>query len=95
LILPDNNIWISLVSSAHYFHRATPAWIAPVPQEERLVFFRVTQLSVLRLLTTRDVMGEDVMTQREALRAYEDLLIDPRIDLIGEPEGVLAIFSRI
>jgi hypothetical protein len=40
-------------------------------------------------------MGEDVMTQREALRAYEDLLIDPRIDLIGEPEGVSAIFSRI
>ena len=69
--------------------------MASVPQEERLVFCRVSQLAVLRLLTTREVMGEDVMTQREALRAYDDLLIDPRIDFIGEPEGVSTILSRI
>ena len=68
--------------------------MATVSPQERLVFCRFTQLSVLRLLTTPAIMTTEIMTMRQAWQAVDDLLLDPRIDLVDEPFGIESIFRR-
>jgi len=51
----------------------------------RLCFCRVTQLSLLRLLTTQAVMGPEVMSQIEAWRVYGRWLEDSRVVFLDEP----------
>jgi len=40
-------------------------------------------------------MSSFPLTQSEAWQAYEDLLVDPRIDFIGEPPSAQSVFYRI
>jgi predicted nucleic acid-binding protein len=57
--------------------------------EDRLCFCRFTQLSLLRLLTTSAVMGADeVMTQLEAWKAYDEWKQDGRVLFLEEPPNI-------
>lgn len=94
MILPDANVWLSLSSSGHTSHVASLAWLADVPAEEGLAFCRVTQLTLLRLLTTRAIMRDDTLTQRHAWDQYEKILQDPRIVLAAEPAGISSTFRE-
>ncbi len=69
-------------------HMLAAKWFADLPEDVRLCFCRVTQLSFLRLLTTEAVVQVDVMSQAEAWQAYDIWLDDPRIVFINEPEGL-------
>ena len=40
-------------------------------------------------------MKWDVMTQRQAWRAYEDLRLDPRVDMLAEPSNLELILHRL
>jgi uncharacterized protein len=42
-------------------------------------------MGLLRLLTTEAVMGNDVLSSREAWRAYKSILADERITFVPEP----------
>ena len=52
-----------------------------------LYFCRFTQLGLLRLLTTPQVMGSEVMSQRTAWQAYRKWYEDSRIEFHREPES--------
>jgi len=54
----------------------------------RFSFCRFTQLGVLRLLSAEAVMGNDVLSQREAWRVYDGWLSDDRVSLVDEPHGL-------
>jgi predicted nucleic acid-binding protein len=60
-----------------------------------LVFCRLTQLGLLRLLTTAAVMGDEVMTQAQAWRAYDRWDHDPRVELVDEPAELEAQFRAL
>ena len=81
--LPDVNIWLALCSDRHEFHGAAVDWLAAV--REPVYFCRVTQMSLLRLLTIPTVMGEDLLTPEEAIGAYRELLTDERVQYAREP----------
>ena len=85
---PDVNVWLAL-SVAQHPHNA-PSWnwlnmLSPVPT---LLFCRVTQLGLLRLLTNESVMGEKVCTLANAWRIYDQWRYDPRVDFHPEPQDL-------
>ena len=69
-LFPDVNVWIALTYGGHVHHKVARTWFEEVNMEARVCFCRFTQISLLRLLTTRAVMGTDeVMTQTQAWQA--------------------------
>jgi len=86
-LFPDVNVWIALTSERHLHHVVAASWFANLSEESRLCFCRITQLSLLRLLTTQAVMGLEVMTQPEAWRIYDQWMDDSRIAFLDEPAG--------
>jgi predicted nucleic acid-binding protein len=82
--LPDVNVWIALATERHTHRRVARHWFNNL-QGEKLVFCRLTQLGVLRLLTNEHVMQEEVMKPDEAWEAYRLLRLDRRIGYSAEP----------
>lgn len=66
----------------------TIEWGESVDPSSIFYFCRVSQLSLLRLLTNESVMGADVATQQEAWRIYDLFLANGRTSLIDEPRGI-------
>jgi len=91
-LFPDVNVWIALTYQGHVHHSAAARWFASLSDSARLCFCRITQLSLLRLLTTQAVMGPEVMSQTQAWEVYDRWLADGRIVLLDEPVGLEAAF---
>jgi toxin-antitoxin system PIN domain toxin len=70
-ILPDINVWLALSAADHAHFKPAWVWYQALENEEILCFCRQTQLGLLRLLTTRSVMGENTQTQQDAWQIYE------------------------
>jgi toxin-antitoxin system PIN domain toxin len=81
--LPDVNVWLALAYSRHIHHVHARGWLDEVITDS-VVFCRITELGLLRLLTNRSVMGEDVRSHREAWQVYDDLRADQRIHFNSE-----------
>ena len=91
-LFPDVNVWIALTSERHLHHVVAARWFGSFGEDSRLCFCRITQLGLLRLLTTQAVMGREVMTQPEAWQIYDRWLEDPRVAFIDEPAGLEQAF---
>ena len=87
LVFPDVNVWLALASSRHIHHAAAKRWFESLEDEEP-IFCRLTQIGLLRLLTTRAVMGVDVMTQRQAWSVYDTFLSDGGARFVYETRTV-------
>jgi hypothetical protein len=81
--LPDLNVWLALSWANHMHSDAAWAWF-PRQRDSRFLFFRFTQIGLLRLLTTSAVMGEDVRTIGEAWKVYDRWLEDSRVGIRQE-----------
>jgi uncharacterized protein len=84
IFLPDVNVWLALASQRHVHAPICGSWLNTIPSGE-VVFCRVTQMGLLRLLTHESVMGKDVLSSRDAWRAYRTILADERIQFAPEP----------
>jgi|ERR1700685_752451 len=82
--LPDVNVWLALASRRHVHASICSTWAKSI-QADEIVFCRVTQMGLLRLLTHESVMGGDVLSSREAWRVYRTMLADERIQFAPEP----------
>ncbi|PYX79462.1 MAG: VapC toxin family PIN domain ribonuclease [Acidobacteria bacterium] len=56
--------------------------------EEQFFFCRFTQVTVLRLLTTDQVMGKDARTMSEAWSLWDRIWADTRIVFLPEPDDI-------
>jgi toxin-antitoxin system PIN domain toxin len=83
----DANVWLALLWSRHVHSERAGAWFER-SSEEKFFFCRITQITVLRLLTTSTVMGSDVKTMSEAWALWDKVCADDRIALLGEPEAI-------
>lgn len=81
----DVNVWLALTSSRHAHHAAAVQWWDSIG-DAQVYFCRFTQVGLLRLLTTPQVMGEDVASQSEAWAAYRRWFTDSRVGLHLEPD---------
>jgi uncharacterized protein len=89
------NVWVALTYEGHIHHAAAVKWFATLDQDATLVFCRFTQLGLLRLLTAEAVMGDEVMTQPEAWRAYDQWQQDDRVEFMSEPSNLELRFRTL
>jgi toxin-antitoxin system PIN domain toxin len=82
-MLLDVGVWLAAVWSGHVHHRRVAAWFAR--QNDELVLCRVTQMSLLRLLSNPAVMDQDALTRASAWEVINRLRADERMRWAGEP----------
>ena len=86
LSFPDVNVWLALLLADHV-HRDTAKDWWNSNNFELIGFTRITQIGVLRLLTTAAVMNGKPLTAASAWAAYDRLFADNRVAFIGEPHN--------
>jgi toxin-antitoxin system PIN domain toxin len=91
LIFPDVNVWLALASSRHVHRAVATQWFESLGDGEP-IFCRLTQMGLLRLLTTEAVMDVDVMTQRQAWSVYDSFVRDSGARFVYEPRTLDATF---
>lgn len=91
-LFPDVTVWVALTLESHIHNPSAARWLAGLGPESSICFCRITQLSLLRLLTTHAVMGEEVISQAGAWHVYDRWLEDTRIIFLDEPAGLDTAF---
>ena len=90
LVFPDVNVWLALASEEHTQRGAALDWWRP--NDGPIAFCRITQMGLLRLLTTATVMNDRPLSMREAWRVYDGFLGDERVEFLTEPLSVERAF---
>lgn len=85
--LLDVNVWLALVVAEHTHASRARDWAESAKNDE-FALCRVTQMGLLRLLTNRHVMGEDVLPEDGAWRAFDRLISEPNIFFAAEPPAL-------
>jgi toxin-antitoxin system PIN domain toxin len=83
----DANVWLALIWSRHVHSERAQLWFEQAG-EEQFFFCRFTQVTVLRLLTTDQVMGKDARTMSEAWSLWDRIWADTRIVFLPEPDDI-------
>ncbi|HZP24371.1 MAG TPA: TA system VapC family ribonuclease toxin [Terriglobales bacterium] len=83
----DANVWLALIWSRHAHSEAARAWFDSA-EGEQFLFCRLTQLTVLRLLTTNQIMGNDTLSLSGAWALWDQVRSDDRIAFLDEPAGL-------
>jgi len=83
----DANVWLALIWSRHVHSERARSWFEQA-SEEQFFFCRFTQITVLRLLTTDQVMGKDTKTMSEAWSFWDRVWADTRIAFLPEPDDI-------
>jgi toxin-antitoxin system PIN domain toxin len=85
--LVDVNVWLALLQADHDHHQKARRWFGRLQSGESQMC-RLTQLSLLRLLTNRAVMKSDVLSNSSAWDVVAGLLSDERVGFAPEPAGI-------
>jgi toxin-antitoxin system PIN domain toxin len=83
----DANVWLALLWSRHVHSERARLWFEQA-SEQQFSFCRFTQFTVLRLLTTQQIMGKDTKTMSEAWTLWDRIWADSRIVFLPEPDGL-------
>ena len=83
----DANVWLALIWSQHVHSEKARSWFEQAA-EEQFFFCRFTQITVLRLLTTDQVMGKETKTMSEAWSLWDRVWADTRIAFLPEPDDL-------
>ena len=83
----DANVWLALFWGRHVHSEKAKLWFEQA-SEEQFFFCRFTQLTVLRLVTTEQIMGKDTRTMSEAWSLWDQVWSDPRVAFLPEPVDI-------
>ena len=84
LSFPDINVWLALLRADHIHRESALRWWES-NKSDVVAFCRLTQLGVLRLLTTAAAMNNKPLNMPEAWRAFDRLFEDDRVAVMSEP----------
>jgi toxin-antitoxin system PIN domain toxin len=91
LAIPDINVWVAL--AAEHIHRTSAVnWWRQ--HEGAIGFCRMTQIGVLRLLTTAAVMNGKPLKMRQAWMVYDTFTRDERVEFLPEPATIDRTFRE-
>lgn len=90
MILLDVGVWLAAVWGRHSRHRIAAQWFDE--QADDLILCRVTQMSLLRLLSNPAIMGDDALTRSAAWRIVDQLWADERVLWAEEPAELEAVW---
>ena len=83
----DANVWLALLWSRHVHAEKARNWFER-SADGQCLFCRFTQITVLRLLTTEEIMGKDTRNMAESWGLWDKMWADPRIAFLPEPDGL-------
>jgi uncharacterized protein len=83
MILLDVGVWLAAVWARHRQYAVVRAWFDQ--QERDLLLCRVTQMSLLRLVSNPSVLGSDVLARNGAWEVVDRLRADGRVVWADEP----------
>jgi toxin-antitoxin system PIN domain toxin len=93
MILVDVGVWLAAVWGRHAHYPAASEWFNR--QADDLVFCRVTQMGLLRLLSNPAIMGGDAVDRSHAWRLFDQLWSDERVLWADEPNELDAVWRAI
>lgn len=93
MTLVDVGVWLAAIWGRHAQHRVARPWFEA--QSDDLILCRVTQMSLLRLVSNPAIMGNDAVTRSEAWRILDQIWSDDRVLWAEEPDDLEAVFRAI
>ncbi len=89
-VLADVNVWLATLVQQHPHHQRAFSWWSRqvLPDGQEVLFCRVTQLGLLRLLSNETVMGAQRRTPQQAWRDYDRLLAQRPVGYLHEPNDI-------
>lgn len=93
MILVDVGVWLAAVWGRHSHYPVASNWLNQ--QSEDLVFCRITQMGLLRLLSNPAIMGDDSLERSQAWRLFDQLWSDERVMWADEPDELDAVWRAI
>src|ERR1041384_4689039 len=90
---PDVNVWLALAVGDHPHPAPAVAWWNE--NSTMTGFCRLTELGLLRLLTTASAMGGQPLTNEEAWRVYDGFLSDERVRVFPELASIDDLFRSL
>ena len=91
--LVDVGVWLAAVWGRHVHHSIAAEWFGR--ETDELVFCRVTQMGLLRLLSNPAIMRDDAIDRSQAWRTYDQLWADERVVWADEPGELDAVWRTI
>ena len=91
--LVDVGVWLAAVWGRHAHHPVAAGWFGKEAGD--IVFCRVTQMGLLRLLSNPAIMGGDAIDRSQAWRTYDLLWADERVLWADEPAELDAVWRAI
>lgn len=88
LIFPDLNVWVALSIRSHEHHQRAWTWYQSLRPAEELAFCRMSQLGLMRLLTTQSVAKHETLTQLQAWTTFDGWIRDGGATYVQEPFGI-------
>jgi hypothetical protein len=83
--LIDINVWLAFSWNRHAHHSTAHVWLRQRKLDNsRLLFCRVTQLGLLRLLANKAILGDEALTMSEAFAVFDQWMADPRCEFSAE-----------
>ena len=89
----DANVWLALIWSRHVHSERAREWFER-SADEQFFFCRFTQITVLRLVTTKEIMAKDTRNMSEAWTLWDRIWADNRVAFLSEPDGLEKEFRR-
>jgi toxin-antitoxin system PIN domain toxin len=93
MYLLDVGVWLAAVWAKHVHHPVVKMWFDQ--QSQSLVLCRVTQMSLLRLLSNPAVVGADVVSRAAAWGVVDALQADKRVTWSDEPGHIEPIWRTM
>jgi toxin-antitoxin system PIN domain toxin len=91
---PDVNVWLALLTVDHVHHDAARRWWEQ-DTSRSILFCRLTQMGVLRLLTTDAVMNGKPLSMIGAWQVYDRVFSDERVAFAAEPPEMEGAFRKL
>jgi toxin-antitoxin system PIN domain toxin len=93
MTLVDAGVWLAAVWGRHAHYPVASEWFNR--QVDDMVFCRVTQTGLLRLLSNPAIMGGDAVDRSQAWRLFDELWSDERVLWAEEPDGLEPVWRAI
>jgi uncharacterized protein len=90
VVSEEVGVWLAAVWGRHVRHPVAADWWDR--ETDDIVFCRVTQMGLLRLLSNHAIMGDDAIDRSLAWRTYDQLRADERVLWADEPAELNAVW---
>jgi uncharacterized protein len=91
----DVSVLFALAYRKHASHRQAAGWLEQIDDGAAVAICRHTQMGLLRLLSNRAVMNDDVLDTPHCWAVFDTLMTDQRFVFMTEPPEMDTVFRHV